>query len=674
MSKQDKTSKRSHFQSAALSAADVYRVTCYRRLVAAVVIGTATAISARSASADTTNAVPGSAVSQNGAAAPKSDADLMSLDLDALANTKVTSASMHEEKLTDAATAITVLSNDDIRRSGATSIPEALRLVPGMDVAQINSSTWGVSARGFDEQYSRNLLVLVDGRTVFTPFNGGVNWDLQQQMLDDLDRIEVIRGPGGTLWGANAVNGVINIVSKSARDTQGTLLYGGGGNVDQTQDGARYGGKIDDNTYYRVFGSYYQTESFDSPTGGSAGTSYSGGEGGFRMDHYTKGDADQITWQGDYTYNNLLDSSAYDYDVNTVGRWTHKFSDRSSLQAQLYFDRTDSDSWGGIELGINTYDLSLQHNLEIGQRNTFVWGLGYRLWDLDLHPASQPNLVLDPNFTEQRASVFAQDEFQIVPDKLVFTAGCKVEYNDITGVEYEPNVRLKFKPTENQTLWTAISRSVLVPTLKAGHNGYLQPDNIGAFNTYDYGNPNINSAPVWSYELGYRIQPTKRISVDIATYYSRYSDLQNQVQTGLVYTWENAFDTETYGGEASVTYQPFDPVRFTAFYALMHLKEWGNTLDPDVMTGSPENQAGLRASWDITKKLSLDGDLRYVDHVEGGASAYTTADVRLGYRPTSHIELAVVGQNLFQKEHLELGVGTPGEVPRGIYGKITVKF
>ena len=663
-----------HPQPAFSFADNDYYSTCCRRLVAAIVLGTAAAIPAKGMAADATNSVPAKAVSKTAPASKSSDADLMSLDLDALANTKVTSASMHEEKLTDAATAITVLSNDDIRRSGANSIPEALRLVPGMDVAQINSSTWGVSVRGFNEQYSRNLLVLVDGRTVFTPFNGGVNWDLQQQMLDDLDRIEVIRGPGGTLWGANAVNGVINIVSKSARDTQGTLLYGGGGNVDQTEDGARYGGKIDDNTYYRVFGSYYQTESFDSPTGGSAGTSYSGGEGGFRMDHYTKGDADQITWQGDYTYNNLLDSMAHDYDVNTVGRWTHKFSDTSSLQGQLYFDRTDSDAWGGIDLGINTYDLSLQHNLEIGQHNTFVWGLGYRLWDLDLHPASQPNLVLDPNFTEQRANVFAQDEFQIMPDKLVFTAGCKIEYNDITGVEYEPNVRLKFKPTENQTLWTAVSRSVLVPTLKAGHNGYTQPDNIGALNTYDYGNPDINSAPVWTYELGYRIQPIKRVSVDIATYYNRYNYLQNQVQTGLVYTWENAFDTETYGGEASVTYQPVDCVRLTSFYAFMHLKEWGGTLDPDVLTGSPEHQAGLRVSWDITKQVSLDGDLRYVDRVEGGASAYTTADVRIAYRPTSHVELAVVGQNLFQKEHLELGVGTPGEVPRGIFGKITVKF
>jgi iron complex outermembrane receptor protein len=647
-----------------------FRAARQRRWVAALVMGTVSAIPAHFALADTTNTntVPAAAK-----VTVKSDADLVSLDLDALANTQVTSASGKAEKLSDAATAITELSNDDIKRSGATSIPDALRLVPGMDVAQINSSTYAVSARGFDEIYSRSLLVLVDGRTVFGPFNGGVTWDLQQQMLDDLDRIEVIKGPGGTLWGANAVNGVINIVSKSARDTQGTLLYGGGGNVEQTMDGARYGGKLNDNTYYRVFGSFEQTESFDAPGGGSAGTRAQGGEGGFRMDHYGAHDATQLTWQGDATYNNLLDNMSRDYNVNTLGRWTRTFSPRSSLQIQAYFDRTDSDAWGGVDLGVNTYDVTLQHNLALGDRNDVVWGMGYRLWDVHLGVVSDPTLVHVANFSEQRGNIFAQDEFHIIPDKLSLTAGIKVEYNDITGVEYEPNVRLKYKPTENQTLWAAVSRSVLVPTLKAGYDGYRQPDNIGALNTYDLGNPNIKSAPVMSYELGYRIQPVKRVSVDIATYYNHYSGLQNQVQTGTVYTWENAFQAETYGGEASVTFQPVDSLRLTAFYAHMHINEWGAVPDTDVLHGSPQNQAGLHASWDITKRVSADGQLRYVDQV-AGAKPYVTGDLRLAYRITDNVELAVVGQNLFKPNHVELGAGVTGEVPTGVFGKLTVKF
>jgi iron complex outermembrane receptor protein len=240
--------------------------------------------------------------------------------------------------------------------------------------------------------------------------------------------------------------------------------------------------------------------------------------------------------------------------------------------------------------------MTLQHNLNLGERNDFVWGVGYRLWDVQLRPIADPSLVRDSGFTEQRANIFAQDEFQIVPDKLSLTAGIKLEYNDITGLEYEPNVRLKLKPAENQTLWAAVSRSVLVPTLKAGHDGYAQPDTIGSTNTYDLGNPNILSAAVLTYELGYRIQPIKRVSVGLAAYYNRYSGLQNQVQMGSIYVWENAFEAETYGGEASVTYQPVDHVRLTAFYALMHIKEWGQVPDTDVLFGSPENQVGVRAS------------------------------------------------------------------------------
>ena len=607
------------------------------------------------------------------AAVEKSDADLMSIDLDALSNTKVTSASKREEKLSDVATALTVISNDDLRRSGATSVAQALRLVPGMDVAQVNSSTWAISARGFDEIYSRSLLVLVDGRTVFGPFAGGVFWDLQQQMLDDLDRVEVIRGPGGTLWGANAVNGVINIVSKSARDTQGTLLYGSVGNSDETTGGARYGGKLNDSTYYRVFGSYQKTTSFKADDGSSVGTGYQGESFGFRIDHYGAADATQGTLQAGMTYNDLLDRTARDYNANILGRWTRTFSDASSFEFQTYVDRTVNNSWGGIDLAVNTFDLTAQHNLNLGQRNDVVWGVGYRLWEVNLTALTTPSLVLQPHFSEQRANIFGQYTFKAIPDKLTLTVGAKVEYNTITSVEFEPNVRVMFKPTDKQTVWGAISRTVLVPTLKAGHNGYRQPDNIGPVDTYDFGNPNIKSAPVWSYELGYRIQPTKRVSLDIATYYSRYSQLQNQVQTGTVYTWENAFEAETYGGEASLTIQPADTVRLTAFYAVMKIREWGPVPDTDVLGGSPQRQAGFRFSADLAKRVGLDAQMRYVDRV-AGADAYVTGDFRLSYRPTEKIELALVGQNLFQTKHVELGAGQFGDVARNVYGKITWKF
>ncbi|MGA2247984.1 MAG: TonB-dependent receptor [Verrucomicrobiota bacterium] len=627
-------------------------------------------------------------------AATNSVPETADLSLEQLVNLKVTSVSKEETTLNESPAAITVITQDDIRNFGLMSIPDALRLVPGMDVAQINSSTWAISARGFDEIYSRSLLVMVDGRTVFQPFAGGVYWDLQQQMMEDLDRIEVITGPGGTLWGANAVNGVVNIVSKSARDTQGGLLEAGGGSTYETMDGFRYGGQIDDNTYYRVFGSYQKTASFDAPDGSSAGTGDQGGTAGFRLDHYGPQDASQGTLQSDVTYNDLLGGSTRDYDVNTLGRWTRTFSDTSSLEFQTYFDRTVNDSWGGVNLGQNTYDLEAQHDLSLGQYNDVVWGLGYRFWDVSIGSFTDSSMVLEsvPRMTEQRADIFAQDTFKIVPDKFTVTAGAKVEYNTITSVEFEPSVRVMFKPAENQTLWGAVSRSVLVPTMKAGIDGYVQasgnPYTAGGQTLYPgfVSNSDLKSAPVWTYELGYRLQPAKRVSFDISTYYSRYSDLQNQVDTGNtmpfqsphdglieVQQWQNAFDAETYGGEASVTVQPWDPLRLTGFYSLMKIREWGAVLDPDVLGGSPEQQVGLRASYDFTKRASVDGQLRYVGQV-AGAPAYVTGDLRLSYRPTDHLELSVVGQNLFQPGQVELGAGQFTEDPRGVYGKITWKF
>jgi iron complex outermembrane receptor protein len=629
--------------------------------------------------------------STGGAGANPTTSDLMSLDLDALTNMKVTSVSKKEEKLSDAATAITVLSNEDIRLSGATSVAESLRMVPGMDVAQVNTGSWAISARGFDEIFSRSLLVLVDGRTVYTPQDGGVAWDLQQQMLEDLDRIEVIRGPGGTLWGANAVNGVINIVSKSARDTQGAFVYGGGGTVHEAMGGARYGGQLDDNTYYRVFGGYQKNDSFDAPGGGSAMTGYQGGQGGFRVDHYNANDA-HGTFQGDFTKDDLYNHTASDYNFNTVGRWTRTISDRSSVEFQAYVDRLDKSDRTLFESAVNTLDLSGQHNFGLGERNDVIWGLNYRFIYLDFTPGTDPSLVRDPHYTEQLASVFLQDEFKIVPDKLTLTAGCKVEYNTITGPEFQPNLRLSFKPAENQTLWAAVSRSVIIPTVKAGGNPVWYPAGSvipgggpGGADIYprQIGNPDIHSAILTAFEVGYRIQPVKRVSFDVAAFYNKYTKLGNQVETGQLIPfasgyideqiWINAFDAVSYGGETSVTAVPFDGWRLTAAYSLFKMTESGYSPDTDVLGGSPMQQASLRSSYDFWNRATLSGQIRYVDRV-AGADAYVTGDVRLAYRPTDKIELSIVGQNLFQDRHVELGAGVTGQVPRGVYGKVAVKF
>ena len=278
------------------------------------------------------------AVILTGARAAANDS-VADFSLEELINVKVTSVSKKEQNLFDAATAISVISNEDIRRSGASSLPEALRLVPGLGVAAVNSSQWAITSRGHNQLYANKLLVLVDGRGIYTPNFAGVFWDLQQPMLEDVDRIEVIRGPGGTIWGANAVNGVINVTTRSAKDTQGGLIYGGGGDTLQTMGGGRYGGKLGPDTYYRAFAGYQLRDDYPLANGQPAGDNWQSGQVGFRLDHYVEADT-HLTWQADATGLELGNDGSDAGNINSLGRWTREFSDRASIQAQVYYDHT----------------------------------------------------------------------------------------------------------------------------------------------------------------------------------------------------------------------------------------------------------------------------------------------------------------------------------------------
>jgi iron complex outermembrane receptor protein len=624
--------------------------------------------------------------------ATKSAGDLENMTLEQLVNVKVTSVSKKEENLNDAAAAIFVLSNDDLRRSGATSVAEALRLVPGMDVGQINSSQWAISSRGFNGQYDNKLLVLVDGRTVYSPLLSGVFWDYQQPMLEDVDRIEVIRGPGGTLWGANAVNGVINVESKSARDTQGGYVYGGGGDVHQTMDGARYGGQIDEDSYYRVFGSYQLSDDFTQPDGQSAKDGWQSEEGGFRIDRY-KGEDTHMTWQADATAVDLDDHASDAYNVNTLGRWTRDLSERSSLEFQAYYDRSYRNEVTAARDTIDTIDLSAQHTFGLGTRNDVIWGLGYRFMDNETEQVVPVLLVPHGDLTMQIFNGFIQDEFQLVPDKLTLTAGTKIEHNSVTGFEFEPSVRATFKPAENQTLWAAVSRAVRTPDMVEGKDvfalqvgGPISGPGGGLYIPRTVGNPNLESEVLWAYELGYRIQPAKRVNVDVATFYNDYNDLINFGTTvtgfipGTPYgTAEipevNCQSGHTYGGEVAVTVEPVDHWRLTASYSLL-IEDIQGTIPPVNLTiADPRHQVILRSSYDF-KRASLDTQLRYVDQA-GEVPSYVTADVRLAYRLTDKLELALVGQNLLDGGHLEAVPffgATSGQVPRSFYAKLTWRF
>jgi iron complex outermembrane recepter protein len=627
-------------------------------------------------------------------AGPVSTNSVADLSLEDLVNLKVTSVSRKEEKLDDTAAAIFVLSNDDIRRSGATTVADALRLVPGLQVAQIDSSDWAVSARGFNSQFANKLLVMIDGRTVYSPLFSGVYWDAQQVMLDDVDRIEVIRGPGATVWGANAVDGVISIMSKSARDTQGGLIYGGGGDEHLALGGARYGGQIDEDTYYRVYSMYQLNNDFQLANGKSADDSWDLEQAGYRVDHYTHSDG-QLTLQGDAYAGDLADDTGDMNGFNMLGRWSRTISDRSSYELQAYFDRTfRSDSLG--EVSLDTVDLSWQHTFGLGERNDVIWGLGYRFTDTRFLKANAPGTTVlnDNNIPLNLFSAFIQDEFKIIPDKLTYTLGTKIEHNDFTGFEVQPSTRLMFKPAENQTAWAAVSRAVRTPSetfaKELGTFGLGAPvvgPGGGLYEPVLFPNTQLKSEVLLAYELGYRIQPTHRISVDVATFYNDYSRLVGEVPGAFIpgtpvgtleVDPENSLHGQSYGGEAVVTVAATDFWRLTASYSLllMHVQGEPATDASALELNAPTHQIVLRSSYDFTRHASLDTQLRYVDDVQA-ITAYVTADVRLSYRPTRNWELAMVGQNLLEPRHPEQAstFGAPTvDVPRGFYGRVTWKF
>ena len=619
---------------------------------------------------------------------PRSFADL---SIEELMNETVTSVSKKEQPLFDSAAAISVLTNDDLRRSGATTIPDALRLVPGMDVGSVNSREFAVSARGFNSVFANKLLVLMDGRPVYTILFGGVYWDLQQTMLEDVDRIEVIKGPGATVWGANAVNGVINVVTRSARDTQGGMIYGGGGDVHQEMGGVRYGGRLGENTYYRVFAGYQANDDYPLANGQSAGDQWQGRTTGFRIDHYPDPDT-HLTWQADAT--DVRSDMSDGYNLNTLGRWTRQLSARSNVEVQAYYDRLYRDESARSAPLSDTFDLTAQHTFGLGDRHDVIWGGGYRFIDNQIGQTTPANTVRDGDFNLNLFSAFVQDEFKLVPDRFTLITGIKVEHNDYTGFELQPSVRMVFKPAKNQTVWAAVSRAVRTPSAAEGRDTFAiavgppaPGPGGGSYLPAIVGNPDIKSEVLWAYEMGYRFVPASQVNVDLAVFYNDYSNLITFGETSsfvpgapvgtLEIPWENSLAGHTYGGEAAVTVTPMATWRLIAGYSLMLQQIHGPAgANRDVARPAPTHQATLRSSHDLTKRTSLDVQFRYVDNIDG-VPGYVTADIRIAHRLTERLELSLVGQNLMDNRHPEQAaspITTTAEVPRGFYAKLTCHF
>jgi len=650
---------------------------------------------------------------------PQKVPDVTTMSVEDLMNMQVTSVSKRTQKLADAAAAIFVLTQEDIRRSGATSIPEALRLVPGLEVARIDENKWAIGSRGFNGRFDNKLLVLIDGRSVYTPLFSGVYWNIQDVMLEDLDRIEVIRGPGATLWGANAVDGVINIITKPAASTQSTIVTAGGGTEERGSGGARYGGEIGDHTHYRVYGKYFDWGPSNYISGGTANDGWNAMRGGFRAD-WTPSGANSLTIQGDIyrskynetltipslssPFSSTLPNSGIYSGGNILGRWNHN-SEGGSMSLQMYYDNTTTVDNSLFVDHQNIFDVDFQDGFHVGESQQFVWGLGYRSIrdrnDSSFTVSLQPNQVSLNQF-----SAFLQDEISLVDNRLRLTLGSKFEHNDFTGFEFEPNARLLWTLSPNQSVWTAVSRAVRTPALTEEGlrlnsqvvppgtlaNPFPLPAVVAVFGSHQF-----NSEDLLAYELGYRVQATSNLSLDIATFYNNYSNLRtaepgapflegSPAPTDIVVPLiaRNKMSGGTYGVELFADWKVIPKWRLTGSYSYLQMDIHKNldSLDPtpDNPNGSsPRHQWYLRSSIDLPKHFDQDTTLRFVDNLPSlGLPSYYSLDAHLGWKPVRNIEFSIGGQNLLDNRHLEFlpdFVNTsPTVVKRSIFGSITVTF
>jgi iron complex outermembrane receptor protein len=647
---------------------------------------------------------------------PSDTAKLLQMSFEELGKIQVTTVSKKSESLSGAAAAIYVITQEDIRRSGVTMLPEALRMVPGLDVARANSRQWAISARGFNDIFANKLLVLMDGRTIYTPLFSGVFWEETDTVLEDVDRIEVIRGPGATLWGANAVNGVINIISKSAKETQGTLISGGGGIEERAFGTVRYGGQAATNVYYRVYGKYADHDEFTlRDGGGGAGDNWWTSQGGFRID-WGPSAQNHLTLQGDYHYDDLggkfflrsmtspvlvpANARFKAEGANILGRWTHEFSGESEMSAQMYYDRTDRGFGVGREIR-DTVDVDAQHRFHLGDRQEVIWGGGYR-FSADNIMGGPDFQVGDPTVALKLASVFLQDDIALVPERLHLTLGTKLEHNDFTGLEMQPSGRVAWTPNHAHTVWGSVSRAVRTPSrlerdfqVFVDPGSFLEPLPIPLLVAIA-GNPDFRSEELLAYEIGSRVQLHARLSLDWTAFYNDYDHVRAIAERPFELrvspsphlfvpaTISNDLAGHAYGTEATVTWQPVDAWRLRAGYSYLEMDLKMKGPRPSVTElveegGIAEQQFFLSADADLGRHIEWGVGVRYVDRRPlQTVSSYTALQTRLAWKPTRNCELAIIGRDLLDPHHREFAPGLLSfrriEVDRAVYAKLTFRF
>lgn len=645
-----------------------------------------------------------------------SDNEYLDLDISQLMQITITSVSKKAQAISDAAAAVFVITQNDIHRSGVTSIPEALRMVPGLQVARIGAEKWAISSRGFNGQTANKLLVLMDGRTLYSPSFSGVYWDVQDTLLEDIDRIEVIRGPGGTIWGANAVNGIINIITKKAGDTEGGLLRISAGDIERTTGGFRYGTAIGESTHGRVYLTYRDHDSFRlHNTGDAANDSLQGVHGGFRLDG-NETQKDSWTLQGDiYTEDaNQLLSPRFEmtppyvsdvpdnYDANgwnILAKWQHFLSEENSWSIQSYYDFTYRDE---LHIGQTheIFDVEFQHQLQFTKHHDLIWGLGYRNIRDRFDNTFQLSFFPD-RMTNELFSWFIQDEIMLMPDRLWFTFGSKFEHNDYTGYEIQPSTRLLLKPTEEQTIWASVSRAVRTPSrierdaeLAAMIVPGKEPSPVAIFL---HGNPEFDSEEILAYELGYRLPFMKKASLDFALFYNEYDKLRTAVPLSMASISRIQFENKSYGSsygfELAADWKPGKWISFQLGYTFLELDlnpNDGNTgLDIIVVyeDSSPQHALSLRMTMNFREDWQVNLWLRYVDEFAAGGiqslltgrmiDDYVAFDANISWCPTENVELSLVAQNLFNSSRLEFVseyLAPLTDIEQNIYTRLTYRF
>ena len=622
-------------------------------------------------------------------AAQRAARDLAELSLEELSNIEITSVSKRAERLSDAAASVFVITGEDIRRSGVTSLPEALRLAPNLHVAQANARGYAISARGFNNNAANKLLVMIDGRSVYTPLFSGVFWDVQDLMLEDVERIEVISGPGGTLWGANAVNGVINIITRSAHDTHGTLVSAGGGNR-ESNAAVRHGGSLGANGSYRVYGKYVDVRPTSTANGTRKDDDLHKRQVGFRADWARPGD--QLMVQGNaYSGSegqpppgsisisgiNLALAPISLSGVNVTARWEHLLEGGSNISVQAYFDRTYRKVPPTFAESLDIVDLQFQHSLKPMGVHAVTWGAEYR-YGMDHVTNSAIFAFLPARENQSWVSVFAQDEVAL-RENLQLTFGARLEHNDYTGTEFLPNARLAWKLAPDHLLWTAASRTVRAPS-RLDHDPFIpgSPPFLLA------GGPDVRSEVAKVYEVGYRGQPASRFSYSATVFHADYDHLRTQEiapsRTFIVFA--NEMEGTSSGVEMWGTYQATRSWRLSGGWSALRerLRLTPGSNDVNAVSAQegrdPTHRWLLRSSLDLFEKSELDVTLRRVSRLSSPAVPdYVALDLRFGWKPRPDLELSITGQNLIGNGHGEFtDVLTRSRIERSVFFKVVSRF